>query len=108
MNTLNINEYIEENILKIEISHRGGGILIDASEYLKINDAKVVVYQNYLGGGIAGRVASDCNLIINKLASAKQKKLKNLQNALINYYYKQAGYDDVDQDLASILPISAY
>jgi len=58
---INLVAYIQDNILRCEVSHRGGGIEIDASEYLKIDGAKITAYQNYLGGGMLGSVNSDKN-----------------------------------------------
>jgi len=52
-----MEKYIKENTLRCEVSYRGGGIEIDAEEFLGIDGARVSVYQNYLGGGLLGSVA---------------------------------------------------
>ncbi|MHA1754680.1 MAG: hypothetical protein ACTSYR_04100 [Candidatus Odinarchaeia archaeon] len=47
--------------LRKEISSRGGGIEISL-DGLGFLDNKMTVYQNYLGGGMLGKVASDCTV----------------------------------------------
>ena len=47
--------------LRKEISQRGGGIEISLDS-LGFAGEKMTAYQNYLGGGILGKVASDCTV----------------------------------------------
>jgi len=92
MNTINLEAYIIANTLRCEVSHRGGGIEIDASDYLKIDGAKMTAYQNYLGGGMLGSVNSSKNFT----TSNKQKatKVEKLQNALMQYFHGLTVHDD--------------
>jgi hypothetical protein len=47
--------------LRIEVSHRGGGIEIDLSDFgKKYIGHKMTAYQNYLGGGMLGAIGNDC------------------------------------------------
>ncbi|MGI9028178.1 MAG: hypothetical protein ACR2FM_05070 [Candidatus Saccharimonadales bacterium] len=86
MTTTNLFEYIEANTLRLEASHRGGGIEIDASGYLKLPGAKMTAYQNYLGGGMTGSVQSSRNFTV--AASAKKHaQAEGLAEALKQYYY---------------------
>lgn len=51
----------EEITLRCEYSGRGGGIEIDLSGFAKKYEGhKMTAYQNYLGGGMLGRIANDC------------------------------------------------
>jgi len=102
MSKINLFEYIEANTLRLEASHRGGGIEIDASEYLFLPGAKLTAYQNYLGGGMTGAVQSDRNFSItsNKRREARTAKL---QEALKRYYYNVTNeiVEDYDEWAAS-------
>lgn len=51
----------EEITLRQEISHRGGGIEISL-DTLGYEDEKMTAFQNYLGGGILGKVDNDCTI----------------------------------------------
>jgi hypothetical protein len=47
--------------LRLEANQRGGGIEISL-DTLGHQGHKMTAYQNYLGGGMLGRVANDCTL----------------------------------------------
>jgi len=47
--------------LRKEISIRGGGLEISLNSLGHKNE-KMTAYQNYLGGGMLGRVANDCTV----------------------------------------------
>ena len=48
-------------ILRQDLSNRGGGIEIDLSPY-GYEGQKMTAYQNYLGGGLLGRISNDCTI----------------------------------------------
>jgi hypothetical protein len=85
-------DYIERNTLRKQVSSRGGGIEICLQElYPKVHKmeegAKMTAYQNYLGGGLLGRVCNDCtikdwtqNSVLNELAEALAQYYHNLTN----------------------------
>lgn len=54
---------IKKNILRQEISHRGGGIEISL-DFLgkKYVGQTMAAYQNYLGGGMLGSIQNDCTI----------------------------------------------
>ena len=52
---------IEQSIIRKEVGPRGGGIEIDLKKWGYPN-GKMTAYQNYLGGGLLGRVDGDCNV----------------------------------------------
>ena len=55
-----INE-VENITERLSVTSRGGGIEISLDK-LGYVGGKMTAYQNYLGGGILGRVCSDCNV----------------------------------------------
>lgn len=57
------DEDFERVTIRSRISSRGGGIEISVSQLgYQTRGVKMTAYQNYLGGGMLGRVQSDCNL----------------------------------------------
>ena len=51
----------EEITLRQEVSHRGGGIEISLASF-GYAGMKMTAYQNYLGGGMLGRIMTDCTI----------------------------------------------
>jgi hypothetical protein len=51
----------EEITLRCKVSPRGGGIEISL-DTLGFKGVKMSAYQNYLGGGMLGKVCSDCEI----------------------------------------------
>ena len=50
----------EDKIIREKITSRGGGVEIDLQEFG--HNGQMTAYQNYLGGGMLGGIASDCNI----------------------------------------------
>lgn len=98
-----LNEYIKNNIIRLEATRRGGGIEIDASEYLDFPGAKLTAYQNYLGGGMLGSIQADRNFSItsNKVREAKTKEL---QEALKRYFHINNIIRGIDMVLMNNIP----
>lgn len=90
---------LERNILREQFSNRGGGVELDLTEY-GYDDERLSAYQNYLGGGLLGRVANDSTV----KDWEKDPKLVKLAGDLRKYYKKQAGIGDESDGLA----VSAY
>jgi len=109
-----MEKYIKENTLRCEVSYRGGGIEIDAEEFLGIDGARVSVYQNYLGGGLLGSVCSANNLIENNLGKKEIAKLETLENTLKEYYHNLTNplhdedWEQTSYEENQTRPISAY
>ena len=77
------NYNIEDHIIRLDASRRGGGIEIDASELFG-EGCKMSAYQNYLGGGLLGAIKSD----INFMPSEEQKKdVLKLSEELKRYFH---------------------
>lgn len=51
----------EDHIIRQQVSSRGGGIEIKLDAF-GFKGQKMTAYQNYLGGGLLGRVESDCTI----------------------------------------------
>jgi len=108
---INLVAYITANTLRCEVSHRGGGIEIDASEYLKIEGARMTAYQNYLGGGMLGSVNSDKNFTTKN--KQKSDRVEKLQTALKQYFHGLTVHDEDEWENCSFeegqsRPASAY
>jgi hypothetical protein len=100
MAKFDFNTYIENNTIRLETSHRGGGIEIDATEYLGDRyPLKMTAYQNYLGGGMTGSVQGSAEGHLRDYPKTVQAKAMKLNDALKYYFYclsndKVANYDE--------------
>lgn len=95
----------EEITLRSQISSRGGGIEISLDS-LGYDGGKMTAYQNYLGGGILGRVCSDCNI-------AMDEKLEEIAEQLRQYFHtltnpEEGSWEHFSFDRNQKLPESAY
>lgn len=106
------NYKIEDNIIRIDASRRGGGIEIDVSELFG-EGCKMTAYQNYLGGGLLGAIQSD----INFMPSEEQKKdVLKLSEELKRYFHditneEASEYDewnDMSYEKNQSMPSSGY
>ena len=110
MSKINYREFIEENIKNSDISYRGGVLKVDVSGLFSQKsldaieeageEAMAGASQNYLGGGIAGRITSGRSFDINLLTKADQKKYEAFSKAVIVYFYEinNGGGDDYMQE----------
>lgn len=92
-------------IIRAQITSRGGGIEIDLSPRF---DGKMTAYQNYLGGGLMGRVCNSCNIPNWR----DNDELVGIAKDLAKYFYELTNPDD---DLVSMsfeenqrMPVSSY
>lgn len=84
----NFSEYFEENQIRLEASHRGGGIEIDATAYLGDRyPLRMTAYQNYLGGGMLGSVQGSIEGRLRDYPKTIQAKALKLNEALKHHYY---------------------
>lgn len=74
--------------LRSQISSRGGGIEISL-DTLGFKGEKMTAYQNYLGGGMLGRVCSDntINAFQKPCTDKKQIKLNEIEEQLKRYFH---------------------
>lgn len=80
--------------LRQEISSRGGGIEIDLTRF-GFKGEKMSAYQNYLGGGMLGRInANDTIRAYNKPCTEKQAaKLDKIAERLKKYFHELTNPD---------------
>ena len=87
-------EKIEKNTLRVQASHRGGGIEIDLTAW-GFPREKMAAYQNYLGGGMLGAI--QCNDTIRRqtgtTTEAKSKKLDKIGEALMRYFHNLTNHE---------------
>jgi hypothetical protein len=85
----------EEVTLRLRTSDRGGGIEIDLTRF-GFKDEKMTAYQNYLGGGMLGRVVSDDTIrAFNKPITEKQNdKLNRIAERLRRYFHDLTNHAD--------------
>jgi len=82
----NIN--FEKITLRKKISSRGGGIEISL-DTLGFKGVKMTAYQNYLGGGLLGRVDNDCTISDWE----NNKKLIDISTSLKKYFHSLTNPD---------------
>lgn len=99
--------------LREEVSPRGGGVEIDLTDFGFPNE-RMSAYQNYLGGGMLGRVCSNntINAYDKKISVAKQKKLDRIETELKMYFFELTNPDTEWEhqtfDKNQFMPVSAY
>ena len=100
----------EEITLRKQISSRGGGIEIDLSGFgKKYLGHKMTAYQNYLGGGMLGRICNDCTV----LRWENDKKLKQVAELLKRYFHSLTNPDESEWESVTYLqnqtmPVSGF
>lgn len=88
-------ENFEKHTLRAEYGMRGGGIEIDLTPF-GFEGHKMTAYQNYLGGGMLGRVMSDNTYTKNpnKNERVKLTKLGKISKELKKYFHSLTNPDD--------------
>jgi hypothetical protein len=111
MKTEKIN--FEEITLRLETSSRGGGIEISLDS-LGFEGEKMTAYQNYLGGGLLGRVCSDCTIHHNNkiIELSAAEKLDEIAEQLKQYFHSLTNPDTEWEgktfEQNQNMPVSAY
>lgn len=126
MKKINYREYIEQNTIKCDVSYRGGVLKVDISGMLTETsnqnienageEAHAGASQNYLGGGIAGRITTGRSFDTELLTKGDQKKYEQFCTAVIEYFHdiNNGGGDEyMQENYASLeynqkLPVSGY
>lgn len=112
MSTEKYTQYIEDNTIRVEASHRGGGIEIDLSDLLGIDGAKMTAYQNYLGGGMLGSIQNSYNFQdgLNEKQAATLTKISEELNRYFHDITNHAGdeYESASYEQGQRRPASAY
>ena len=84
-----------EVTLRLEVSYRGGGVEIDLTRF-GFKGEKMSAYQNYLGGGMLGRIcANDTIRAYDKPCTDKQaEKLDRIAERLKMYFHDLSNHAD--------------
>jgi hypothetical protein len=107
----------ENNVIKAitreQISHRGGGVEIDLSQFGFKKGSLMSAYQNYLGGGMLGAIQSNHNIFRTSFTPQETKKLEKLSNILKRYLHNQTNHEDDEWECASyeenqLRPVSSF
>ncbi|MFO7968817.1 MAG: hypothetical protein R6U15_01750 [Candidatus Izemoplasmatales bacterium] len=97
----------EEIILRQEITTRGGGIEITL-DTLGHEGEKMTAYQNYLGGGMLGKVTNDCTVENWQ----ENKKLIEIGQELRKYFHSltnpEEGFESTSFEQNQKMPIAGY
>ena len=93
---------LSEVVLRKELSSRGGGIEIDLSRF-GFKGQKMSAYQNYLGGGMLGRVCvNDTIRAFDKPHTEKQGvKLDKIGERLKKYFHELTNPSDQEWESQS-------
>ena len=78
MATKSYKKFIEENVIDIDASRRGGTIKINVVELfpeIETENAIMGASQNYLGGGMAGSIGGGAMFMPEDLKDDKQRKV---------------------------------
>jgi hypothetical protein len=103
----------EEITLRIKVSERGGGVEIDLTRY-GFKDQQMSAYQNYLGGGMLGKVeVYNAIQAFNIPCTEKQRaKLEKIGEELKRYYFDLTNPDTEWErqtyEQNQTMPISGY
>ncbi len=102
-----------EVTLRKEISTRGGGVEIDLTHF-GFRGEKMSAYQNYLGGGLLGRIcANDTIRAYNKPHTEKQAaKLDKIAERFKKYFHELTNpdteWEGQSYEQNQRMPVSAY
>ena len=94
-------ENVVNAIIREQISHRGGGVEIDLSQFGFPKGALMSAYQNYLGGGMLGSIQSNHNMIETEFTKARANKIEKLSEILKRYLHDQTNHEDDEWESAT-------
>ena len=101
---------IKNAVIRQEVSPRGGGVEIRLDDW-GYPEAKMTAYQNYLGGGMLGKVCSDCTILdykdIERL-NGLSEELKKFYLELSNSFYYDDEWASVSYEQNQLRNVSAY
>ena len=109
METINF----EEIVIRQEITSRGGGIEISL-DTLGFEGERMSAYQNYLGGGMLGKVcANDTIRAKHKIVEESLcRRLDEIAEQLKKYFFSltnpEEGWESLSYEQNQRLPVSAY
>lgn len=107
-------ENIESQVLRQQTGTRGGGVEIDLTEF-GFEGEKMAAYQNYLGGGLLGRIVSnntiqDVNNVRKELQYSSKEDLSKLAelSLLLKTYFHNLNNPEGEYDEIQRRPVAGY
>ena len=94
-------ENIVNSIIREQISHRGGGVEIDLSNFGFKSGSLMSAYQNYLGGGMLGAIQSNHNIFRTSFTLTESRKLQKIADILKRYMHDQTNHEDDEWESAT-------
>ena len=82
---------MEFKIIREHVTSRGGGVEIDLTPY-GYRDEKMTAYQNYLGGGMLGKICNDCTTGEWRSAVTDKDTDGNCSNELLTIAFELRKY----------------
>lgn len=106
-------ENVISAITREQISHRGGGVEIDLSQFGFKSGSRMSAYQNYLGGGMLGAIQSNHNMFNETFNKTQNNKIHKLSDILKRYLHDQTNHEDDEWESATyeqnqMRPVSGY
>jgi hypothetical protein len=97
-----------DHIIREKITSRGGGVEISLDQ-LGFKGQKMTAYQNYLGGGMLGRIDGDCT--VNDWRG--NETLVDINEQIKQYYHEQTNpngdiFESISYEQNQKMPSSAY
>jgi hypothetical protein len=112
---MDYKKYIEDHTMQdSNFSERGGSLKVDAGYLFPyIDDAVVGAYQNYLGGGMLGRIVGAAMFMPDELHKKDLPKFNKLLDACKRYIHEQTNHigDEWEEQTYiqnQSMPVSAY
>lgn len=110
-----IDEFVNDHIIELDASYRGGNIKIDVSSlFPEIVDEDPIIgaYQNYLGGGLAGCIVGASMFNFNDLTPSHQVIAERIKETAKKLLFKETNGEDevlpLDYIKNQSMPVSAY
>jgi len=97
----------EKVTLRKEISSRGGGIEISL-DTLGFKGVKMTAYQNYLGGGMLGKVANSCTIRDWETEPKLVEIAEQLRKYFFNLTNPDGTWESVSYEQNQSMSVSAY
>jgi hypothetical protein len=102
--------HVELPVLRSQISHRGGGFEVDLM-LAGWPQVRMTAYQNYLGGGLIGRIQNSCT-ISDWNADADlaniARQLRAVMHSLTNPDPDEQPWESQTFEQVQRMPVSAY
>jgi hypothetical protein len=99
--TTKMRQKIAKNTIRVQVTHRGGGIEIDLSAWGFRRDARMSAYQNYLGGGMLGSIQTNHNMFRTSFTTTETKKLERLSTQLAMYFHELSNHSEDEWESAT-------